>query len=236
MCITANTSVYNISCCCYCFNNDCFKKFFSVFSFFFFCFYFLNFCGLLMLLSALTFLATAFAHTRVTFIYIKLQLHTYTIGTTHICWFLLFFLPNLPAYPTLDGLHAVLIWLCFYYLFVYNNNNYNNNCSLMSLLSCVPLFPTYTIITAYLLFFSAYNHFVSNNTCSLDLQTTTVLAILLQTRQTELLLLLVLSLYSPTQTVWPTFLKYNVRVLAFSRTLPQLHCCLCFLFTLLVLR
>ena len=56
----------------------------------------------------------------------------------------------------------------------------------------------------------------------------------LHTRLTELLLPVVCfawPLYSPKQTVWRMFLKWNVRVLAFSRTLLRPHCCLCILFT-----
>ena len=37
-----------------------------------------------------------------------------------------------------------------------------------------------------------------------------------------------------TQRVWRTFLNFNIPVLAFSWTLSKLHCCLCILFTLLV--
>ena len=108
-----------------------------------------------------------------------------------------------------------------------------------------PTYTNYTTITIICLFdiLLCLQAFVSNNTCSVELyndhlQTTTVLC----TRNVSLYktgwiittrCLCCLVLFSPTQTVWRTFLKENALVLAFSRTLSRLHCCLCSLFTLL---
>ena len=66
---------------------------------------------------------------------------------------------------------------------------------------------------------------ISNHDCSLHAR--------LHTRLTALQPLVacfILRFYSPTQKVWQTFLKRNVHVLAFSRTLSQLHCSLCILY------
>ena len=111
---------------------------------------------------------------------------------------------------------------------------------------CVPLFSTYTTYTtitttvfACSIFFSAYYLFASNNTCPLDLysgdlQTTTVLFTHNSSshktdRITTTCRLLFLALLQ-----YHTIRKQNVNVLDFSRTLSRFHCCLCIMYTLII--
>ena len=115
--------------------------------------------------------------------------------------------------------------------------------SLLSALSYVPLFELDNSTIIYLFAILLYTSVVvsANNysldLCNGDLQTTTVFFIrdFTQDRLNSYWLLLALPcLFMRERSVWWRFLKWNVRGFAFSRILSRLHCCLCIVYTLLI--
>ena len=105
-----------------------------------------------------------------------------------------------------------------------------------------PLFPTYityttitTTIIPYSIFLYAYNLFCKQQYLFVAyLQTTIVLFIPNASLHKSVVVCFVLSFLVLHKQYDERFLKQNVPVLIFPRTLYLLHCCLCILFTLLV--